>query len=450
MCQKIQMKCLAAILMLALSATTQAETPVVEWTRQLGTSSNDYGHGVSVDGSGNAYVTGWTYGGLDGSTNAGRIDIFLTKYDTAGIKLWTRQWGSVGHDIGHGVSVDGSGNAYVTGYTTGGLDGNTSEGDWDIFLTKYNTAGTKLWTRQLGTRSNEYGYDVSVDGSGNAYVTGYTEDGLDGNTHSGASDIFLAKYDTDGTKLWTQQLGTARRDHARNVSVDGSGNAYLTGGTTGGLDGNTSEGDWDIFLTKYNTVGTKLWTRQLGSDESDSGYGVSVDGSGNVYVTGYTEGALDGNTSAGSYDMFLIKYNSDGAKLWTQQLGTASDDGGSDVSIDGNDNVYVAGRTEGCLDGNSSEGDCDIFLTKYDRNGTKLWTKQLGSDEWDSGLEVSVDGRGNAYITGLTYGSLGDNTNAGGEDMFLVKISTIPEPGSIAMLAVIALTTLLYRKRKQV
>ena len=307
--QKNQVKWLAAILLLALSATGQAETPVVEWTRQLGTAGNDSGSGVSVDGSGSAYVTGFTYGGLDGNTNTGGYDMFLTKYDTDGAKLWTRQLGSSSNDVGNGVSVDGNGNAYVTGWTEGGLDGNTNAGSpyADMFLSKYDTDGAKLWTKQLGTNATDCGWGVSVDGSGNAYVTGVTHGGLDSNTNAGNVDMFLTKYDPDGAKLWTKQLGTTSSDYGWGVSVDGSGNAYVTGSTWGGLDGNTNAGMQDIFLTKYDTDGTKLWTEQLGSSRKDVGTGVSVDSSGNAYVTGYTYGGLDGNTNAGSDDMFLVK-----------------------------------------------------------------------------------------------------------------------------------------------
>jgi beta-propeller repeat-containing protein len=131
---------LAGLILLALSATAQAETTIiVEWIRQLGTASGDGGKGVSVDGSGNVYVTGYTRGGLDGNTNVGDLDMFLTKYDTSGTRLWTRQLGTAISDWGEGVSVDGSGNAYVTGYTEGGLDGNTSAGGADMFLVKISS-----------------------------------------------------------------------------------------------------------------------------------------------------------------------------------------------------------------------------------------------------------------------------------------------------------------------
>ncbi len=179
--------------LLANTRATHAETPVVEWIRQLGTASDDRGQCVSVDGSGNAYVTGWTQGGLDGNISAGGEDMFLTKYDTAGAKQWTRQLGTGTTDRAYGVSVDGSGNVYVSGYTHGGLDGNTNAGLSDMFLTKYDSAGTRLWTAQLGTDVWDHSYSVSVDGSGNAYVTGRTDGDLDGNPNAGGFDMFLVK-----------------------------------------------------------------------------------------------------------------------------------------------------------------------------------------------------------------------------------------------------------------
>ena len=123
------------------------------------------------------------------------------------------------------------------------------------------------------------------------------------------------------TKQWTKQLGTSIWDEGKDVTTDSSGNIYVTGITSGGLDGNTNYGSdcnyppcSDIFLVKYNSSGTKQWTKQLGTSSYDSGNDVTTDSSGNIYVTGSTEGGLDGNINSGSYDIFLVKYNSSGTK----------------------------------------------------------------------------------------------------------------------------------------
>jgi uncharacterized delta-60 repeat protein len=395
-----------------------------QWTKQLGTSSNDYGNGVSTDSSGNIYVTGSTSGGLDGNTHFGDRDIVLVKYNPSGTKQWTKQLGTSSDEWGNGVTTDSSGNVYVTGMTDGGLDGNTHFGDRDIVLIKFNSSGTKQWTKQLGTSYWDSGESVTTDSSGNIYVTGYIEGGLDGNTNSGGKDIFLVKYNSSGTKQWTKQLGTSLDDWGQDITTDSSGNIYVTGGTMGGLDGNTHFGDRDIFIIKYNSSGQKQWTKQLGTSSWDSGTRVTTDSSGNIYFTGLTSGGLDGNTSSGSLDIFLVKYNSSGSKQWTKQRGTSYVDYGRGVTTDSSGNIYVTGETLGGLDGNTNSGFEDIFLVKYNSSGTKQWTKQLGTSKDDRGFGVTIDSSGNIYVSGSTSGELDGNTHFGDRDIFLVKYSS--------------------------
>ncbi len=128
------------------------------------------------------------------------------------------------------------------------------------------------------------------------------------------SSIFIScsKSSDDNTtnSPWTKQLGTSSDDWGNDVTTDSSGNIYVTGLTNGELDGNTNSGNTDIFLVKYNSSGTKQWTKQLGTSSGDFGEGVTTDSSGNIYVTGYTNGGgLDGNTNLGGRDIFLVKYN---------------------------------------------------------------------------------------------------------------------------------------------
>ena len=208
------------------------------------------------------------------------------------------------------------------------VNGNTNSGWDDIFLVKFNSSGTKQWTKQLGTSTTEYGRGPTTDSSGNIYVTGFTRGGLDGNTNLGSSDIFLIKYNSSGTKIWTKQLGTSKDEEGFEVTTDSSDNIYVTGVTYGGLDGNTNSGLSDIFLVKYNSSGTKQWTKQLGTSSKDIGLGLTTDSTGHIYMTGWTEGWLDGNANSGGIkcylrasckDIFLVKYNSSGIKQWTKQ-----------------------------------------------------------------------------------------------------------------------------------
>jgi len=397
-------------------------------TKQLGVAgAYTEASGVAVDASGNVYVAGYTEGGLDGNTLMGGTDLFVTKYDSSGAKLYTRQTGTIGASTqAYGVAVDTSGSVYVAGYTNGGLDGNTLAGGFDYFLTKYNSAGTKLYTRQTGTAGAvTMAYGVAVDASGNVYVAGRTNGGLDGNSLMGGRDFFVTKYDSSGAKLYTRQTGTVGANtQAYAVAVDASGNVYVAGGTNGGLDGNTLAGGYDYSLTKYDSSGIKLFTRQTGTvGKYTQASGVAVDGSGNVYVAGFTNGGLDGKTLAGSWDYFLTKYDSSGTKLFTRQTGTVGKyTQASGVAVDGSDNVYVAGYTDGGLDGNILTGIRDFFVTKYDSSGNKVRTKQLGTvGASTEAYSVAVDAGGNVFVAGYTLGGLDGNTLTGTDDFFVTK-----------------------------
>jgi uncharacterized delta-60 repeat protein len=366
--------------------------------------------GVAVDSSGNIYVTGYTDGGLDENSSSGKQDFFLTKYNSSGTKEWTKQQGSSADDFGNGVAVDSSDNIYVTGATYGKLHGNNNSGIYDIFLVKYNSSGARQWTKQLGTSTVEHAYAVTTDSSDNIYVTGITWGGLEGSTKPSycnqgtvkaskeCTDTFLVKYNSSGTKQWVKQLeGSSKSfEKSQGLAVDSSDNIYVTGFTNGGLDGNTSSGKNDIFLVKYNSTGAKQWIQQFGSSENDFGFGVTVDSSDNIYITGSTEGGLDGNTSSGKHDIFLVKYNSSGTKQWTQQLGTPTNEEGFGVAVDSSDNIYVTGGTGGKL--GTYSGGYDTFLVKYNSSGTKQWTRQFGApsflekSQYNSSSQMSTSG----------------------------------------------------------
>ena len=399
----------------------------VEWIQQLGTSESDWNRSVAiVDDS--VYVTGTTRGDL-GGTSVGDWDAYLAKYDLSGTLLWTQQLGTSGYDNSWCVAVDDAGNAYISGRTDGSLDG-PNAGDFDAFLAKFDPSGTNLWTRQVGTSAYDESWSITTDGFGNLYISGYTDGDL-GDINAGHSDAFLAKYDSSGTLLWTRQLGTSSDDRCYSVAVDSLGNTYITGRTGGSLGG-ANAGGYDALLVKYDSSGTLLWTRQLGSSDGDFSHAVAVDDLGNAYITGTTLSDL-GGTNAGSYDAFLAKYDASGTLFWTRQIGTAEEDSSFLVSVDDSGNVYITGETYGDL-GSANAGDSDMFLAKYDESGDLLWIQQLGTDDTDLGFSVAFDDAGNPYICGRTFGDLG-GTNAGEADAFLVKFAPVPEPGTMALFA---------------
>ncbi len=393
-------------------------------TQFLGTSVEDVNQGISIDSAGNIYVTGHTFGDLDGKSNMGNGDSLLVKYDSTGAKQWTQLLGGNDLDVGHAVSADSAGNIYVTGRTESDLDGKSNAGQFDMFLAKYNSSGVKQWTQLLGTTFEEYSNGVSTDSLGNIYVTGYTYGNLDGKSNAGQQDIFLVKYNSAGVKQWTQLLGTTSFDAGNGISIDSLGNIYVTGYTSGKLDGKSNAGGNDVFLVKYNSAGIKQWTQLLGSNGTDAGNGISIDSLGNIYVTGHTLGNLDGKLNAGNNDIFLAKYNSAGVKQWIQLLGSTNTDIGNGVSTDRAGNIYVTGYTLGFIDKKSNAGHQDIFLAKYNSAGVKKWCMVYGTNVGDTGNGVSTDSSGHIYITGHTYGNFEGKLNSGSSDIFLIKYNS--------------------------
>ena len=413
----MNMKCSVALLSFTLCSISSARAQTLEWIQQFGTSEAESVTGVSADGLGNVYIAGETKGSL-GGPNAGWYDAYIAKYDASGNRLWTEQFGTSEYDSARGVSADGLGNVYIVGSTEGSL-WSPNAGGFDAFIAKYDASGNRLWTEQFGTSELDSPSGVSADGLGNVYVSGTTWGSL-GGPNAGGSDTYIAKYDASGNRLWTEQFGTSEGDNSWNVSADGLGNVYISGTTEGSLGG-PNAGGADAFIAKYDASGNRLWTEQFGTSEDDSGgfAGVSADGLGNVYIAGRTSGSL-GGPLLGGVDAYMAKYDASGSRLWIEQFGTSGGDVPSDVTVDGIGNVYMSGW--------SNAGGRDGFVSKYDESGTLVWTQQIATSESDWAHGVSPDGLGNVYVSGTTDGNLG-GPNAGGPEVYLMKLREIPEPG---------------------
>nr|WP_228042032.1 S8 family serine peptidase [Tychonema sp. LEGE 07196] len=164
------------------------------WIRQFGTAASDSAYGVTIGNDGNLYVTGNTRGNLNGNNNSGGSDNFLVKYDTNGTQLWANQFGTVGDENTLGISLDKNGNIYVAGMTKGSLEGSTNAGNYDIFVTKLDSSGVVSWSQQLGTAGNDDTYKLVIDNADNIYITGSVSGSLEGQPYAGSTDAVLIKY----------------------------------------------------------------------------------------------------------------------------------------------------------------------------------------------------------------------------------------------------------------
>jgi len=384
-----------------------ANAVAIGWASEFGASGFDVARSIGVDGT-SVYVFGATSGALPGQSFAGgEDDVFLRRYDPAGVEVWTRQFGTPGLDfpVAGQVGIDETG-VYVAGFTDGTLPGQVNAGGEDGFVRKYDFDGNVLWTDQFGSACNEElnGIEVSRE---SVFVVGDT--GVCG-------EALIRRYDREGTLIWDRRFGGADADYFVGVDADRTG--IYVGGLTEYLDGS---GDWDALAGMYDYEGGLIWMHQFGTDGLDELEAVAVK-HGSVYVAGFTFGTLPGQTTAGSADIFVRKYEASGNEVWTRQFGTSGNDSASfrGLAVDAN-SVYVTGNVAGTLPGQTSAGSRDGFVRRYSAAGALILTTQFGTSGDDRPIAVAIDDD-DVYLAGRTSGAFPGFTYAGGTDGFVVKI----------------------------
>ncbi len=310
--------------------------------------------------------------------------IVATGATTVPVQEWVAHYDGPGegYDRAKAMVVDDSGNVFVTGFSEGVAT------EYDFATIKYDTNGNRLWLARYNGTANaiDRAYSLDVDSAGNVYVTGNAfELGASG----AGSDYATVKYDTDGNELWVALYDGPGNDWdgAWCLDLDATGNAYVTGASTGNGTGT------DITTIKYDPDGNELWVVRYNGPGNGADYGnaVETDGSGNVYVTGWSEGV--GTDS----DCVTIKYDQDGNELWVARFNGPEDgsDSGKALSLDDQGHVYVVGS--------EAKGGIGIkYLTiKYDADGNELWVRTYeGPHVYDRAESVWVDQNGSVYVTG--------------------------------------------------
>lgn len=436
------MKTLLALLTIATLSSADAQISV-QWLTQYGSSVVDGGTAITVDTLGQSWVTGYTNGNF-GGTNAGGNDIFLSRISATGSVDFTRQRGGASGDEGYGIAIVGSGAIFAGGYTDSGtFDSAAALGGSDSLAMRFDTSGT--W--QGTTRFGGSGSDLALALAGNAthlLAAGFTGSSFDGETNAGDLDAFLSKRDNTGAVVWTRFLGTSTTDTGQGAAFDSASNGYLTGRTNGSFSGFTNSGVADLFVARYDPTGSRTLLKQFGTSGNDFAYDVEVDLSGNIYLTGYTEGALTGETNAGGKDAFVMKLDSAGNVLWTRLLGGSADEISFSLGLDGTGHVWIGGYSRSSFGGHGNAGSDDGFVAEYDTSGLLLGTTFFATSGLDRIYGLSIGPDGAAYVTGATTGALG--SSAGSEDAFVAKI--VPEPSSIT-LTVLGICAVVSRRRRQ-
>ncbi len=356
---------------------------------------------------------------------------------------------TTGFDFSTDTASDPSGNFYLTGSTSGPLEG-TVIGSDDFWVAKYNSSGNKLWGKQFGTTNADAAQSVTTDKDGNFYLTGTTSGNLFSSLNSTSNDAWVAKYDSNGNLLWGKQFGAnvtgGFSTNTFGLKVDQAGNVYASGLA---IKNNTRTDIYpfvaqdDSFVIKFDSNGNQQWYTEIRDPNApfpfnlapffDENYDLTLDQNGNSYLVGWTQG-LERESNPGQnffkYDVWVSKVDTSGKLQWIRQFGSVNEgiEFGWDIATDSKGNVYPMGWTTGDLGTPTSKklASYDGYLGKFSPDGTLQWIKQFGSEgddgTYDSGM--TIDSQDNIFIMGYTNDKFGTGAKNDAYNAWLAKFDT--------------------------
>ncbi|GEM_PF-667108 len=363
--------------------------------------------------------------------------------------LWAKSAGGIDNEYGYDVAIDNLGNSIVTGRFSGvanfGITTLTSNGDYSLFIAKYDESGSLMWAKQTEGSGSVKGYGITTDESENIIVTGCLEGtatfGTISLTSAGWGDIFVVKFDPNGNVLWAKQHGSPSWDEGWDVVTDKLGNIIITGFFQHNVAFESivlSSAGWgDVFIVKYDASGNVIWAKRNGGPSTDIPTDISVDDANNIFITGYfyewSNFDVVTLNSSGSHDIFVAKYSENGNVLWANSAGGVEGDKGHGIDTDMFGNCYVSGyfQDNANFSGTllSSVGDDNIFVAKYNNLGNIVWVKQSGGtippSQHDFVPQIVTDETGNSIVVGC-FENIGlfdafSLNSAGGLDIFVSK-----------------------------
>ncbi len=401
--------------------TTGREHPPMD-AALLGSSGDDWAGGTVPTSDGGVTVALGTSGSLV-SSSAGGLDVAVIRQRADGTREWAVQFGTDGDDRPYGMAPEADGGVLVAGYTSGDLDGRHpgASGD-DAFVARLEADGSTGWVMQFGDPAQaDRVYAISPDGSGGAYLAGYTKGSVDGQSaNAGDKDVFLARVDQTGNPLWTRQFGSAGEDKGLAVTAFPGGVA-VAGVAGDALPGAAAAGGGDGYVAAYDPDGTRLWIRQIGSPAWDLFYGLAATSDGSLVAGGTTEGDLAG--ASGGTDALAVRLSAAGETQWVRQMGTAGDDQVAGVVPGPDGGAILVGTTTGEFA--SSVGGDDVFVTPVTSDGTPAASAQFGTSA-DDGADsygepnlFAAAGSERLWVSGVSYGDPAGASNAGSGDVFV-------------------------------
>jgi hypothetical protein len=429
------------------------------WSKRGGNATNQEANGVAVDANGNVIIVGGFEGTIDlggGTlTSAGSRDIFVAKFSSAGLHLWSKAYGGADLDYAAAVAVSAAGDIVVVGtYDSASVDFGsamvlTDQGAFDGFALKLDSGGNTVWAKVLGAIGPQQATSVAVSAGGDVFVCGTyggtpnfgTANNL---PNGGANDYFLVKLaGNTGTTTWAKGFGDATNQIVCSVAVDSGSNPIIAVQLVGTVDfggGNlVTQGGSDVGVAKFTSAGVHTWSKRFGDGSLQEAKGIAVDSMDRVLVTGSFQGTLNfgaamATASAGTYDAYVLRLTSAGAYDLHKVVGLASDQFGVDVAVGENNSIVVVGDFDTAINFGAgsmpvSAGADEGYVVKYDATGTYLWNRTLTTNGAQQPLGVATTGSGNVAVAGsfttsidLGGGAANVHNSTGGTDVFVALL----------------------------
>ena len=476
------MKLFALLLSILFSLNLSAQTH--EWVNSFGSTGFDRNYKLTLTPNNELVTVGYYTGTVDfdpgtsinSASSNGNKDVVICSYNTSGSFLWKKTYGGTGEDFGYDISSDLDGNLYVTGEFSNTVDfdpssttlNKSSNGGFDIFISKMDSAGNLIWSKTFGGTSDDRGMIVKTTKKNEVLITGYYKGTVDfdpgagviNRTSNGGEDIFLCKLDSSGNFLWVNTYGSSSgsyRERGRGIELDDNDNIYLSGHFVGTVDFDagagttnlTSNGAEDSFFTKLDSNGALIWAKSWGSSGGDFATSLSKSNKDNFFIGGLFYGTVDfdpsssivNKSSNGSADIFILKFDLSGNFDWVRTIGSASYDVSASLTNDQNENVIFTGFFNNTMDCDPDSGVANISATGLDdgytcqftSNGDYVWAFPINSSP-NNGITQGVvsDKLGNLYMVGAFSGNNSDFdpqsttttlSSSGGLDAFIHKIN---------------------------
>ncbi len=417
----------------------------LSWAKRIGSAGSDKANAVALDASGNVFVTGTFNGTVDfdpgietANISSAWDDVFIAKYSNSGNYVIAKSISGGSNDSGNAIAIDPSGNVIVAGYfqSTADFDtspatsySRTSAGASDVFFAKYNGSTLNfIWAQAIGGSGSDYIGDIAINSLGDVCITGsfeYTADFDPGVnplniTAIGFKDAFVGRYsNSTGSLVWAKRMGGTYDEIGMSIATDASNYVYVTGYFKGVVDFDpnvgtqnlTSAGQTDIFIARYNSSGSYSWAKRIGGSSYEEGTSIKIDGSNNLYVTGFFQstgvdfdpsGGITTLSSAGGSDVFITRFTSAGTFQYAKNMGGTQTDNGTAIAIGASNSIVVAGKFRGTADMDpgagslnlTSESVSDLFIARYTQLGGtaegKTETLEDELPETETTLSVTV------------------------------------------------------------